>query len=70
MELKSRLMLLREEDELLDLEPGKAADELFARMLEARRYRRAAETWPAGWPTRTAIASARAAAARAAARHL
>ncbi len=43
LELKSRLMLPREEDELLDLEPGEAADELLARMLEARRYRRAAE---------------------------
>src|SRR3954470_1718236 len=27
----------------LDLEPGEAAEELLARMLEARRYRRAAE---------------------------
>jgi segregation and condensation protein A len=43
LELKSRLMLPREEEELLDLEPGEAADELLARMLEARRYRRAAE---------------------------
>ena len=43
LELKSRLMLPREEDELLDLEPGEAAEELLARMLEARRYRRAAE---------------------------
>jgi segregation and condensation protein A len=43
MELKSRLMLARDDDELLDLEPGEAAEELLARMLEARRYRRAAE---------------------------
>ena len=45
LELKSRLMLPRDdEDELLDeLEPGEAAEELLARMLEARRYRRAAE---------------------------
>ena len=43
LELKSRLMLPREDDELLDLEPGEAAEELLARMLEARRYRRAAE---------------------------
>ena len=43
LELKSRLMLPREgEDELLDLEPGEAAEELLARMLAARRYRRAA----------------------------
>jgi segregation and condensation protein A len=43
LELKSRLMLAREDDELLDLEPGEAAEELLARMLEARRYRCAAE---------------------------
>ena len=43
LELKSRLMLPRDEDELLDLEPGEAAEELLARMLEARRYRRAAD---------------------------
>jgi segregation and condensation protein A len=44
LELKSRLMLPREEDdELLDLDPGEAAEELLARMLEARRYRRAAD---------------------------
>jgi segregation and condensation protein A len=43
LELKSRLMLPREEEELLDLEPGEAAEELLARLLEARRYRRAAE---------------------------
>jgi segregation and condensation protein A len=43
LELKSRLMLPREDEELLELEPGEAAEELLARMLEARRYRRAAE---------------------------
>jgi segregation and condensation protein A len=43
LELKSRLMLPREEAEALDIEPGEAAEELLARMLEARRYRRAAE---------------------------
>src|SRR4051794_10455831 len=42
LELKSRLMLPREEEELLDLEPDVAAEELLARMLEARRYRSAA----------------------------
>ncbi len=43
LELKSRLMLPREEEELLeDMGPAEAADELLARMLEARRYRRAA----------------------------
>jgi segregation and condensation protein A len=43
LELKSRLMLLgEEEEELLDLEPEQAAEELLARMLEARRYRAAA----------------------------
>jgi segregation and condensation protein A len=43
LELKSRLMLAREDDELADFEPGEAAEELLARMLEARRYRHAAE---------------------------
>jgi segregation and condensation protein A len=43
LELKSRLMLPREDDDLLDLEPGEAAEELLARLLEARRHRQAAE---------------------------
>ncbi len=43
LELKSRLMLPRDDDDLLDFEPGEAAEELLARMLEARRYRHAAE---------------------------
>ena len=44
LELKSRLMLPRDEEELLeDFAPGEAAEELLARMLEARRYRQAAE---------------------------
>jgi segregation and condensation protein A len=42
LELKSRLMLSGEEDELLDVEPEQAAEELLARMLDARRYRAAA----------------------------
>jgi len=42
LELKSRLMLTGEEDELLDIEPDEAAAELLARMLDARRYRAAA----------------------------
>jgi segregation and condensation protein A len=43
LELKSRLLLPGEElEELLELEPGEAAEELLARMLEARRYRAAA----------------------------
>jgi segregation and condensation protein A len=41
LELKSRLMLLGEEDDELDIEPEEAAEELLARMLEARRYRSA-----------------------------
>jgi segregation and condensation protein A len=41
LELKSRLMLADDDEELLDLEPGEAAEELLARMLEARRYRSA-----------------------------
>ena len=44
LELKSRLMLSAgEDDELGDLEPGEAAEELLARMLDARRYRQASE---------------------------
>ncbi len=43
LELKSRLMLPGEDEEGLDLEPGEAAEELLARMLEYRRYRTAAE---------------------------
>lgn len=43
LELKSRLMLPRDEDEGLDWEPQEAAEELLARMLEYARYRRAAE---------------------------
>jgi segregation and condensation protein A len=42
LELKSRLMLSGEDDELLDIEPDVAAEELLARMLDARRYRAAA----------------------------
>jgi segregation and condensation protein A len=44
LELKSRLILPAESDDLLDVpEPGEAAEELLARMLEARRYRAAAD---------------------------
>jgi segregation and condensation protein A len=43
LELKSRMMLPREEEEGLDMEPEQAADELIARMLEYARYRAAAE---------------------------
>src|SRR5512133_2497434 len=43
LELKSRLMLPRDDDEWLDLDPVEAAEELLARMLAARRYRRAAD---------------------------
>ena len=69
LELKSRLMLPREDDELLDLEPGEAAEELLARMLEAQRYRRAAEHLAARLAGRGRRAlPLRAAAARAAAR--
>ncbi len=42
LELKSRLMLPREDEELVDLEPQEAAEELLQRMLEAQRYRGAA----------------------------
>jgi segregation and condensation protein A len=42
LELKSRLMLPREDEEELDIEVGEAAEELLARMLENHRYRGAA----------------------------
>jgi segregation and condensation protein A len=42
LELKSRLLLSGDERELLDIEPEQAAEELLARMLDARRYRAAA----------------------------
>jgi segregation and condensation protein A len=43
LELKSRLMLPGEDEELLELEPGEALEELLARLLEAHRYRGAAD---------------------------
>ena len=59
LELKSRLMLPGEEDELPEFEPGEAAEELLARMLEARRYRGPRPT-PRGPPRRAAeVATAR-----------
>lgn len=39
LELKSRMMLPVEQEELLDYEPQEAAEELLARMLEYRRFR-------------------------------
>ncbi len=42
LELKSRLMLDPEDEELLEIEPEQAAEELLARMLDAQRYRAAA----------------------------
>jgi segregation and condensation protein A len=42
LELKSRLLLSPDEEELLDIEPEEAAEELLARMLDALRYRAAA----------------------------
>jgi segregation and condensation protein A len=42
LELKSRLLLSGVDEELLDIEPGEAAEELLAKMLDARRYRAAA----------------------------
>jgi segregation and condensation protein A len=42
LELKSRLLLPGEEmEELIELEPGEAAEELLARLLDAHRYRAA-----------------------------
>src|SRR5579885_23502 len=38
LELKSRLLLPGEEIEELELDPGEAAEELLARLLDAHRY--------------------------------
>ncbi len=43
LELKSRLMLPGEEIEEIDLDPGEAATELLERLLDAHRYRSAAQ---------------------------
>jgi segregation and condensation protein A len=43
LELKSRLMLPSEEEEGFDMEPGEAAEELLARLLEYRKFRAASE---------------------------
>jgi segregation and condensation protein A len=43
LELKSRLLLPGEEQEVIELDPGEAAEELLARLLDAHRYRSAAE---------------------------
>src|SRR5918999_3213173 len=43
VELKSRLLLPSEDEELLEMEPGEAVEELLARLLDAHRYRGAAE---------------------------
>jgi segregation and condensation protein A len=43
LELKSRLMLPGEEPEEIELDPGEAASELIERLLDAHRYRAAAE---------------------------
>lgn len=39
LELKSRLMLPAEDEEMLEMQPEEAVEELVARMLEYRRYR-------------------------------
>jgi segregation and condensation protein A len=44
LELKSRLMLPGAELEAIDLDPGEAAEELLARLLDAHRFRAAAES--------------------------
>ncbi|HZU39463.1 MAG TPA: segregation/condensation protein A [Solirubrobacteraceae bacterium] len=43
LELKSRLLLPGEEVEPIELDPGEAAEELLARLLDAHRYRAAAQ---------------------------
>ena len=60
LELKSRLLLPGEEEELIELDPGEAAEELLARLLDAHRFRAAAApTCASGWPRRRDTGSAR-----------
>src|SRR5947209_15311921 len=42
LEIKSRLLLPGQEEEMIELDPGEAAEELLARLLDAQRYRAAA----------------------------
>jgi len=42
LELKSRLLLPGEDEELIELDPGEAVEELLVRLLDAHRYRAAA----------------------------
>src|SRR5437588_6586002 len=42
LELKSRLLLPGEDEEVIELDPGEAAEELLARLLDAHRFRAAA----------------------------
>src|SRR5207302_9919354 len=42
LEIKSRLLLPGEDEELIELDPGEAAEELLARLLDAHRFRTAA----------------------------
>lgn len=42
LELKSRLLLPGEEHEVIELDPGEAAEELLARLFDAHRFRAAA----------------------------
>ena len=43
LELKSRMLLPGAEQELIELDPGEAAEELLARLLDAHRYRATAD---------------------------
>ena len=54
LELKSRLLLPGEEQEIIELDPGEAAEELLARLLDAHRYRAAADAsaWADSGPGR------------------
>jgi segregation and condensation protein A len=42
LEIKSRLLLPGEEEELIELDPGEAVEELLTRLLDAHRFRAAA----------------------------
>jgi segregation and condensation protein A len=53
LELKSRLLLPGEEPEALELDPGEAAEELLARLLDAHRFQAAAAHLQAQLATQT-----------------
>ena len=59
LELKSRLLLPGADDGLEEMGPEEAVEELLARLLEYRRYRDAAASWPSASRPSAATSTAR-----------